>query len=416
MSEWFRFTEGRTIEFQKAPHRYWPPEIIGVYRLPIEALRQREVTLTGQGPMWMYAHTAATVTAAGSKVHVQLAGSPGTSEDLKTSRCELHRRDTDAQCAVFEIQFGVGTQLTEAAIKKLMKPALQELESIELQELCITGRANGQAYAMVAQKAIEKQISRLTCWTPTDGMVVVYDKFGESLGERVEPPSWLRLDIHPPEFPVVVGIIGDPNSGKSVFSLALNHYRGSINCRGWRLDCDGASPTPDWYLSLRESNPEHARQAREAVKLSWTPEMEDHIAERIRRLREFFDVAIADLPGGNHRVIPPQRVPPHREVMIREVDVLILIERSDRPTELAWKTALAPHRLDDRIAIVLRSDAPQSDPSLEVWTDSDGIWRGIIRGLDRQKKPDALVRAFQSGFERLWPVLLRHGRMGKVTP
>lgn len=413
MSEWFKITDGCQIEFQKSPHRYWPPEILRSNRLSIAGHLQSSWMLTGQGPMWMYAHAAAMVAAAGFRHNVRLAGSPGTSEDLTTSQCKLHR-GPDAQCAVLEIQFGVGTQLADSAIETLMEAALANLQSSKIREMCITGRANGMAYAWAAARAVDNKIERLTCWTPADGLVVVYDKEATSIGERPEPPSWLLPYMKPPEYPVVVGVVGDPNCGKSVFSLALNHYRGVINCRGWRLDCDGASPTPDWYLSLNESNPDRAKEAREAVKLSWTPEMEDSIAERIKRLRQFFDVAIADLPGGNHKKTPPDRIPNHREVMMREVDVLVLIERTEQPTELAWRTALAPHRLADRIAIVLRSEDPKGLPRLDVWTDSDGTWRGVIRGLDRKKKPDELVNAFQTGFERLWPVLLRHGRKGGV--
>lgn len=361
----------------------------------------------------MYAHASAVLAAAGLEGQVRLAGSLGTSEDLTSSRCKLHH-DPDTPRAVLEIEFGVGIQLTEAAINKLMEPALKELESSGIEELCITGRANGKAYALAARKAVENKIATLTCWTPADGLVVVHSKDTTLLGQRLEPPLWMLPYIKPPEYSVIVGIIGDPNCGKSVFSLALNHYRSLINCRGWRLDCDGASPTPDWYLALYQLDPSRARTARDAVKIPWSKEMEDYIAERIKRLRQFFDVAIVDLPGGNHRVSPPQRVPNHREVMIREVDILILIERVDQPTELAWRAALAPHRLDNRIGIVLRSKHPKDYPQLEVWKDSDGTWRGIIQGLDRQKKPDELVSAFERGFERLWPVLLRHGRRSGV--
>ncbi len=216
--------------------------------------------------------------------------------------------------------------------------------------------------------------------------------------------------MHPGASPVVVGIIGDPNCGKSVFSLALNHYRGTIGCRGWRLDGDGASPTPDWYLSSQAATPQAVDNARENIKRAWSEDMENRIAERIRRLRLFFEVAIADLPGGDHRQTPPRRVPPHREVMMREVDVFVLIQRADKPSESAWREALAPHGLDGRIAVVLCSQAPEGPPALEVSTDRDGTWRGAIRGLDRKKKPEELVSAFRSGFDTLWPVLLRHSR------
>ncbi|MEZ6141692.1 MAG: hypothetical protein R3B84_14060 [Zavarzinella sp.] len=409
MSDWYTITEGNQIEFQKSKDRYWAPETIRINPLSIQSYPATDWIITGWGPMWMYAHAAATLAAANCKSQVRLGGTTGTSENLANSRCRFHPT-CDPRCAVFEMDFAQEAHLTDAAIERLMDPALSELCRYKVDKLCITGRANGKAYAAVAAKAVENQVRIIQCLTPADGQVIVYDADGSSLGERPEPESWLTPYLTAPKSTLIVGIIGDPNCGKSVFSLALNHYRGAIKCQGWRLDCDGASPTPDWYLSLSEKDPAQAKSAREAVKLSWTSDMEDLIAEKIIRLRQFFAVAIADLPGGNHTKTPPERVPNHREVMMREVDVFILIERANESSELAWRTALAPHRLDHRIRVVLSSVDPNGTPSLEVCEDHKGIWRGIIRGLDRAKKPDELVPVFQNGLNQIWPALLRHSR------
>src|SRR5262249_11052236 len=145
---------------------------------------------------------------------------------------------------------------------------------------------------------------------------------------------------------------GDPNCGKSVFSLVLNEYRNGRGHSGWRLDCDGQAPTTQWYLNWNRSAPTDAREARDRHKRDWTDAMEAATADRRRGLRVFFEVATADLPGGTHRLTPPVRIPRHREVIFREIDSLVLIERADRPTEDDWREALRPHGLDNRLVAV----------------------------------------------------------------
>ena len=201
---------------------------------------------------------------------------------------------------------------------------------------------------------------------------------------------------------MILGVTGDPNCGKSVLSAALDSYREQIGCEGWKLDCDGQSPTPPWYLSL--IGDERARQFREAQKRCWTPEMEATIAEQLRLGRELFSVLIADLPGGNHKAVPPQRLPEGRERIFAAVDTLILLERDDALSEAAWREALRPHGLDGRLAAVLRSRHPDGPPSLSVCQEG-GLWRGEVTGLDRSRSARELAEAYQSGLKQLWPAL-----------
>lgn len=409
VTAWYTCThapDAVTIEFQPSPNRYWPPEIIRTQPIQVASLTERQVIVTGAGAVWMYAHAAAMAQSAKAATQVRLAGS-GEALELEGSSCELL---TDGDSSVLKIHLRSNPRLAEAAIRELLAPHLRELAKRVPKHLCVTGQANGLAYALAAEQAIHGGVERLICWTPVDGLVVVFDRSGSQLGERLEPPPWLERVVKRPAYPVIVGVTGDPNGGKSVFSLALNHYRGQIGCSGWRLDCDGASPTTQWYLSWSQVDWKQAQAAREAHKRTWSPEMEVAIAHQLRRLRRFFDVTIADLPGGNHKIVPASRVPGHREVIFREVDVLILIERADTPTELAWRDALRPHQLDDRIAVVLRSSNPNGNPRLEVWQDASGLWRGVVEGLDRSQQPDSLAAAFRGGLERLWPVILQHGR------
>ncbi|MCS7270481.1 MAG: hypothetical protein NZ703_05295 [Gemmataceae bacterium] len=412
MQPWYRLdnNEGK-IEFQPHEHRYWPPEIIRACPLRLMGHSPRRWIITGPGAMWMYAHVAAILTKEGYDWTTQLAGAPGTSNNLDGCKGIL-KPVPEKGSAVLEMHLTTNERLTDNAIAELLTPTLEQLRhsaSGGICELCLTGQANGYAYALAASAAVQGRVKKISCWTPADGLVVVYDESGQQTGERLEPPDWLFKLVSRPRTPVVVGVLGDPNCGKSVFSLALNHFRSRFKgreCIGWRLDCDGAAPTTDWYLSLLSEDQGQAKRKREAIKLSWTEEMENQIAARVRRLRDFFDVGIADLPGGNHRVRPPQRVPPHREVILREVDTFILIERIDCPSEQAWRAALEPHQLADRIKVVLTSTDPDGPPCLHVWRDGEGIWRGEITGLDRNKRPDELVNGYRVGMESLWTALV----------
>lgn len=404
MPQWYRQVVSDVIDFQPSPDRYWPPDVIRRDPLPIEAISEKEVEITGSGAMWMYAHAAAAAAASGKNVRVTLAAQEGDSEDTTGSLAELRLLPP---YALFEISLAEEPRLKNSAIISLISEKLNRWPSSNIQELCITGRANGVAYAHIAAEAVRRGVERIYCWTPTDGSVLIYDRRQSSQIDPETFPDWLLNFLDPPKCPVVVGVLGDPNCGKSVLSLALNHYRRQLGIRGWRLDCDGASPTPDWYLSSLETNPEEAKEKRRAIKRPWTEAMEDQIAKRLHRLRDFFDIAIADLPGGDHSKSPPERVPKHREVILKEVDAFILLERVDRPTIAEWENELRNHGLSERVVAKLGSTAPEAEPCLSIQLDDSGVWCGQVSGLDRQKRPEHLVQGLKSGFQMMWPSLLK---------
>ncbi len=404
MSEWFRINS-ETIQFQKSAVRYWHPEIISSQPLMLPPTSSQKWTLTGPGAMWMYAYAAALIAEAGHQYAVRLQGQIETKDDPSLGQCELYIDET-SHSAVLKIDLQ-GVKLTEQAIIHLLDRQLNRIPANKFCELYISGQANGVAYAYAAYQAVQKGVSLICCMSSSDGLVVTYDRTQKLLGNRPEIPDWIKPHLlRKSAHPKIIGIIGDPNSGKSVFSLALNHDRGQRGYLGWRLDCDGASPTPDWYLALNKNDPEYAQRIRRENKVEWSPELEDRIAAKMRRLREFFDVAIADLPGGKHTSDATERIPPHREVIMKEVDAFILIERSDRPSEIFWREALAAHQLEHRLVAVLKSSDPKGPPDLKIDAISQGFIRGTIQGLDRSKTPTELVLGYSKGFDDLWKILL----------
>lgn len=412
MNDWYRVLDEGTeirVEFVPSTNRFWSPDILRQNPLPVNNVQGREVILTGSGAVWMYAHAAAVFRAGGArKISVQTPNKPGSSNDL--DGCEsllILAGEEEGKGALLVVRLRTSPPLSLAAIDRLVEPRLEELSRLRTGELVLSGRATVDIYARATRTAVESGVRKITCWSARDGLVVVYDPEGGQQGYRISRPDWLARAMPRPVWPLVLGVTGDPNVGKSVFSGVLDWYRDRVGYDGWKLDCDGQSPTPSWYLSLVRE--ETAAKMREEIKRSWTPEMEATIAEQLRLGRDLFSVLIADLPGGNHQTMPPQRIPPGRERIFREVDAMVLLDREDGSSEAEWRKALKPHGLEGRIAAVLNSCNPQDSPSLHVYKDGD-LWRGEVRGLDRSREARDLGEAFREGLDQLWSALLASAR------
>ncbi|MCS6849722.1 MAG: hypothetical protein NZ700_00965 [Gemmataceae bacterium] len=418
MDNWYHCEDDGTelrVEFITGPDRFWPTTVVRARPLPAEAARGRSVVLTGKGAVWMYAHAAAVFRAAGAySIRTETPSKPGNSDDL--TGCEsllILAGRNDELGALLKISLRSSPPLSPAAVDQLVKPRLDELRRLRSPHLVVSGRAGVDIYARIAWTAVDSEVRRLTCWSARDGLVVVHDPAGGLTGQQVPRPTWLAEAMPRPSWPVILGVVGDPNRGKSVFSGALDSFREQIGADGWKLDCDGQSPTPAWYLSL--IGEAEAEALRREQKRGWTPEMEAQIVKQLQASRELFSVLVADLPGGNHKVQPPERLPPGRERMFAEVDAFILLDGPAGASEAAWRSELRRHGLEDRIAAVLTSCDPDQSPSLSVHSQG-GVWRGIVTGLNRTRPAWELSRAFRSGLEELWPALLRFARRRAPAP
>ncbi|GAB6186699.1 hypothetical protein [Thermopirellula anaerolimosa] len=407
MNDWFRVRSNARelhVEFVASRDRFWPPDVLREPPLPIEGVSGRRVMLSGPGAVWMYAHAAARFRAAGAQsVRVESPHKPGDADGFEGSESRLIPADLENEKgALLLVRLRPAPPLSADAVNRLLEPRLDELLRLRPAELVISGRAGVDVYARAASTAIDAGVRRVSCWSARDGLIVVHDRQGDLLGATITRPDWLARAMPKPVQSWVLGVAGDPNSGKSVFSMVLDVYRDRIGCDGWKLDCDGQSPTPPWYLDPTDR--ETAGKMREAHKRDWTPAMEAAIARQLCRAREMFSVSIADLPGGNHKVSPPQRLPPGREIIFAQVDALILLDKENSPAEAAWREALRPHGLDQRIAAVLLSHDPAGTPSLTVH-EENGLLRGRVTGLDRSRSAEDLLEAFREGLDQLWTAI-----------
>jgi len=417
MSEttWYRRFEEQGIigfEFLPSPDRFWPPTVLCDQPFTCTGVAGRTVLLTGPGAVWMYAHAAAMLQQAGAaEVKVKTPHAAGSSDDLQGSTSKLILAGEHGQSgALLQVQLRVSPTLSQAAVERLISPRMDELRRLRPAQVVLSGRANAHVYVEAARTAAVSGAQSILCWSARDGLTVVLDRDRSQIGTRVARPPWLAQAMPRPVSSRIIGVIGDPNRGKSVFCSVLDCYQQTKGVEGWKLDCDGQSPTPGWYLSLLATSPQEAREHRQGYKVPWTPEMEQRIAEQLVLGRELFQVLIADLPGGYHAVTPPQRIPPGRERLFAEVDALVLLEDERGSSERAWREELRVHGMESQLAAVLISRDPDArHPSCMFWQQGN-LWRGWIEGLHRSRRPEELAAAYRSNLDQLWPSLLSYRR------
>lgn len=396
--QWFSIpgiSDPLRVEFQKSPVRYWPPEVMQRAPLPENAFADRAVVLTGAGAVWMYAHAAAIAVSQGARsVDAVRASRQGERADAGAFTVCLTLDPTGTH-GCLTIEMADVERVAHGPVLEEIARQLHSPRAGNLREMCITGLASVECYARASAMAVRRGVAVIYCLTPPDGLIVVFDSAGKEnrCGSVIEMPVWLAPIVDMRRAGRIVGIIGDPNCGKSVFSFALQLVCRQANLPSWRYDCDGRAPTADWYLNLVRHDPQEAGDKRRQIKVEWTSELEDAIARRLAKLRPMFDIIVADLPGGDHSVSPPARIPPHREVIFLPIDVFVLVQRRDAPTETEWRRELRRLGLEDKLRLIINSHRPGDAPAFAISRRGDGRWIGEATGLDRSAERARLVNA-----------------------
>ena len=216
----------------------------------------------------------------------------------------------------------------------------------------------------------------------------------------------------------MIGILGDPNSGKSVFSKVfgniLRFYSGEKSV--WTYDCDAAAPTSDWYIyglqrARSQEESDVKKNARKSIKQKWTEQLEMKVSEYMKTIKSNLDLVVADFPGGRHDEEKNihNRIPDKaRAEMLKNCDYLIIIARSDVPERIEdWKNALAEYKLADRVIGEVISKNPKDDPSAEnCYFDEKNIFHVTLYGLKRESPINIIVSEFLSIFQRFCSLLL----------
>ncbi|GIX05127.1 MAG: hypothetical protein KatS3mg114_0996 [Planctomycetaceae bacterium] len=380
------------VEFQPAPTGYWEPEAFTTAELPSELLRDRRVMMEGRGAIWMYAFVAIQARAAGARTLQCLSLEDPTTVPqaadvafLEHCRCTLRMiPEAQAPCGLLTVHYRHTPRVTPQEEQALLEQAVKKLHSHRCRHLTLSGRCSVAGYAQLAWTAYDVGAERLWCWSARDGLLQVYAQQPQAtpfhVSRETYPPGLLPL-FQPTRESCVVGVVGDPNSGKSVLSRILLTVLEMQGYECWLLDCDAAAPTPEWYVSLLDR--ERAEQIRRVLKGEWTEEKQRIVADQLRHTRRFFEMLIADLPGGNLNVDPPQRIPPGRDNLFELLDAIIVVDRPEKQSALAWQQALAAYGLEGRVAAVLASENPHAPFSLRLEPPGTRVLRGTITGLDR---------------------------------
>ena len=390
MTEWYNISRdaaGRlVVAFLPHPQNRWfPANVLQDLDLPVATGDQ--MVLTGPGAAWMYFHAACKAAAlSADRIAVRLA------DGATVPVYPLESRLPVKWCRVSE-DVAASEQLVEFSGEEVGPADLTALPLREDVPLRITGRAAVWMYAAVGAQAAKLPAALYD--SPREAELI-------SVGLRQTGMTVPRRNA-PHELGVVIGVVGDPNSGKSVLAKGLFEVLRAKVQRSWAYDCDAASPTPNWYLSLLNSetfSQEKTKKLRDGYKVEWTPELEANVARQLASLKRNLAFTLADLPGGRHpkegKSFLPERIPPTREAMFRNIDLFIVLGCEGRPDIVdAWRQALEEGGCGGRVIAELVSSEPDTSPRFSGCARRGLVIRGTICGLDRSHRREAVAEALQ---------------------
>lgn len=389
-----------TVRVQTSPVRYWPLEELPVADATLGDWRAWPwIKVGGPGPLFLYLFVAARAACHGATG--LLVERPGDDPIAIERSCAVPERSPGGGISVVRDGATAGVlvrALPGARFSDFSATASHALQCVRPGDhVIVTGRMPVALGAALAFLGVARGATRISCIAPPDGMGLA-TVFGSGLGHSEPLRDWLLEHLRPRESPArTIGVIGFPNSGKSILSrlvgkALLQHGRSRTGgelqpFESWVFEADSASPTPPWYLELERYGHPGSSDLRNACKVLWTPELQDQIARRLRNARRFLDMIVVDLPGGDMRdPNRPDPIPEGRESLFKEIDEFVILRRPDRNDDVSvWIRALAEHGLQDRVIAVLESVDVQGDLRVTLRGPSQpkGLWTGTVHGLRR---------------------------------
>lgn len=270
----------------------------------------------------------------------------------------------------------------------------------------ITGKGSVLFYAIMACSAAVSGCENVFIEKPTEKNLI-----------KIAGSMFTNLS-HGKKAGKMIGILGDPNSGKSVFSKVLgNIFRIYSDEKSvWNYDCDAAAPTSDWYVyglqrAQSQQEADTIKNTRKSIKQKWTEELEIKVSEYMKTVKSNLDFVIADFPGGRHDEEKNlhERIPSEtRADMLKNCDYFIIIGRSDVPERINdWKKALAEYNLEKRVIAEVISKNPWNTPLVESsYFDEENIFHASVCGLDRENRVKDIVSAFSPAFKDFTEIIL----------
>lgn len=280
--------------------------------------------------------------------------------------------------------------------------------------LILTGKGSLLFYAIMACSAAVSSYDNVFVDKPTEQTLL-------RISGNIFPPK--KLNARKGK---MIGILGDPNSGKSVFSRAFGCILEKYSNKSiWVYDCDAAALTSDWYIyGLQQARSQEdeikIKENRNSLKQKWTEKLEQAVSRHMENAKSCLDFVVADFPGGRHddaKNIHLRVTDARRASMLRSCDYFVIIGRPDRPGAIeGWKSALAEYNLAERIVSEIISQKPDAAPSVEEsFFDGNGVFHATVSGLDRKNLRNSIVESFAPSFQELAESLLSAAALHRPT-
>ena len=182
--------------------------------------------------------------------------------------------------------------------------------------------------------------------------------------------------------PLIVGVVGHPNSGKSVALHLLNSSLRGMGLTTLTQEADLFAPTQEWSL--------HAPEVRKELKKHMSPEERlEWVINSLETAKRSggVDVVLVDIGGGRPDL--GQLVTKENLAILQRVDAVLIVSREGITDWLRELKTYAPHV---KIAAVMKSSLQGQafyNPSMKG---------GVLVGLDRKlyhegKVPEETVKA-----------------------
>jgi len=408
---WFKILSTKNvvcIELQQHKNNNWSPNILSEYPFSKTDFSRKKVVISGKAPNWMYAATALAAYQNNAKsINIKQADNKVSVKifPIKKSNCNesFFEVKTIDDSVIFNIIPKMPGKKWSANVQYQFSLFFEKYKCFK--HCCLTGRGANWMYASFVVQTVIAGVKKVSCFIPRefdDKIIVFYNNaFIENNIKILEHNKKIVDKLHYDG--IVIGIVGDPNSGKSVFSAVLAACAFDLNINVWTLDCDGASPTPKWFTAmLRNKKAEQATQIRKNQKVEWNHQLEKNIAKQIKNLKNSCQLTIADMPGGDHRNKNNiMRIPPRREVIMKAVDKFIIIGRKTEKIADLWIKELKKHNLENKVIAIIDSHSPNTVPESFIKKSEDNIFRGEISGLDRKNEISLLTKTFKKSLSKI---------------
>ena len=232
---WYSISENN-VYFNQHENNSWLPNILREQPFPKNYFQNESVTVEGKAPVWMYAYTAISLMQNKAKeisIYQPHAGK------TRIFPLDEHKDDNNK----FFVQDKLNNSIDIIRfIPRLTNDPWKPSGQIHIphyfkkkmpEHCCLTGQGANWMYASFAIQAYKAGTQTISCYVPReskDKIILLYDKnISNNFIEYPEIVDHLKVNG------TILGIVGDPNSGKSVCSAALAAIAYDLNINSWIL-------------------------------------------------------------------------------------------------------------------------------------------------------------------------------------